>query len=71
MYHKKGTEKFLAGGGDYPWVKMIGRYRAPNSLEGWVVLNTDDPKALYQYAAEWAEFLNWNTTPVLTDEEAG
>ena len=40
-------------------------------LEGWIVLKTDDPKAIYQHAAEWGEFLNWETTPVFTDEEAG
>ena len=57
-YHQKGTEKFLAGGGDYPGVEMIGRYHAPGSLEGWIVLKTDDPKAMYQHAAEWPEFLN-------------
>ena len=38
---------------------------------GWIVLKTDDPKAIYQHAAEWGEFLNWETTPVFTDEEAG
>ena len=70
-YHQKGAEKFLAGGGDYPGVEMIGRYHAPGSLEGWIVLKTDDPKAIYQHAAEWGEFLNWETTPVFTDEEAG
>ena len=32
---------------------------------------TDDPKAIYQHVAEWGEFLNWVTTPVFTDEEAG
>ena len=67
----KGAEKFLGGGGDYPGVEMIGRYHAPGSLEGWIVVKTDDPKAIYQHAAEWGEFLNWATTPVFTDEEAG
>ena len=66
-YHQKGAEKFLGGGGDYPGVEMIGRYHAPGSLEGWIVLKTDDPKAIYQHAAEWGEFLNWETTPVFTD----
>ena len=70
-YHQKGAEKFLGGGGDYPGVEMIGRYHAPGSLEGWIFLKTDDPKAIYQHAAEWGEFLNWETTPVFTDEEAG
>ena len=70
-YHQKGAENFLGGGGDYPGVEIIGRYHAPGSLEGWIVLKTDDPKAIYQHAAEWGEFLNWETTPVFTDEEAG
>ena len=65
-FHQKGAEKFLGGGGDYPGVEMIGRYHAPGSLEGWIVLKTSDPKAIYQHAAEWGEFLNWETTPVFT-----
>ena len=69
-YHQKGADKFLAGGGDYPGAEMIGRYHAPGSLEGWIILKTDNPKALYEHVAQWAEFLNWETTPVFTDEEA-
>ena len=68
---KKVQKNFLQVVGNYPGVEMIGRYHAPGSLEGWIVLKTDDPKAIYQHAAEWAEFLNWETTPVFTDEEAG
>ena len=70
-YHQKGAEKFLATGAPYPGVKSFSRYHAPGSLEGWIVVETDDPKALYEHAAEWAEFLDWETTPVFTDEEAG
>ena len=66
---KKVQKNFLVGGGDYPGVEMIGRYHAPGSLEGWIVLKTDNPQAIYQHAAEWGEFLNWETTPVFTDEE--
>ena len=50
---------------------MTGRYYAPRSLEGWIVLKTDDPKAIYQHDAKWAEFLHWETKTVFTDEEAG
>ena len=39
-YRKKGAEKFLGGGGDYPGVVMVGRYHATGSLEGWIVLKT-------------------------------
>ena len=50
---------------------MIGRYHEPGSLEGWIVSNTHDPKAIYQHSAEWDEFLNLETKKVFTDEEAG
>tara|TARA_B100000212_G_scaffold296759_1_gene240216 strand:+ start:119 stop:256 length:138 start_codon:yes stop_codon:yes gene_type:complete len=43
---------------DYPGVEMIERYHAPSFLECWIVLKTDDPKAIYLYAAEWVEFLD-------------
>ena len=50
---------------------MVGRFHSQVSLKGRIILKTDDPKAIYQHAAEWGEFLNWETTPVFTDEEAG
>ena len=50
---------------------MIGRYHAPGSLEGWLILKTYNPKAMYEHEAQWGEFLNWETTLVFTDEEAG
>ena len=40
------------------------------SLEGWITLKTYNPKAIYEHVAQWAELLNWETTPVFTDEEA-
>ena len=70
-YHQKSAEKFLATGAPYPGVKSFSRYHSPGSLEGWIIVDSDDPKAIYEHAAEWAEFLDWETTPVLTDEEAG
>ena len=51
--------------------KAIALTKGKSSFQGWIVLKTDDPKAIYQHAAEWGEFLNWETTPVFTDEEAG
>lgn len=70
-FHQKSAEKFLATGAPYPGVKSFSRYHSPGSLEGWIVVDSDDPKPIYEHAAEWAEFLDWETTPVLTDKEAG
>ena len=68
-YHQKGAEKFLGGGGDYPGVEIIGRYHAPGSLEGWIVLKTDDPKAilLFPPIAFALTFLKINTDKSLID----
>ncbi len=69
-HHQKCAEKFLAGEGDYPEVEIIRRYHAPFSLKGWIIIKTNNPKAIYEYVAQWTEFLNWETKPVFTDEEA-
>jgi len=64
-------EKFLSTGAPFEGVNMIGRYHAPGSVNGWILIETDDLTAVYKHAAEWSEFLDWTTTPVLNDEEAG
>lgn len=52
-YHQKRAKNFLLEG-DYPGVEMIGRYHAPGSLEGWIVLKTDNPKAIYEHVPQWS-----------------
>ena len=64
-------KKFLETGAPFPGVTMHGRYHAPGSVNGWIILETDDISAVYRHAAEWAECLDWEVTPVLTDEQAG
>ena len=69
--HEKSAYKFLGGKGKFPGVKMLGRYHSPGSLKGWIILETDDAEAIYKHAAEWGEYLDWEATPVVTDEQAG
>jgi hypothetical protein len=64
-------DRFLEAGGLPPeGVDMIGRWHSMSGT-GCAVVETDDPKALYEWVAEWSEFLSLTTTPVLDDEEAG
>ena len=70
-YHEQAARKFLATQAPYPRANMLGRYHGPGSLEGWILVETDDPTALYEHVAEWGEFMEWETIPVFTDEEAG
>lgn len=63
--------KFLATGGMPPaGVKLLGRWHGMNGT-GFAVVETDDPKALYKWVAEWLEFLPITTTPCLEDADAG
>ena len=70
-YAQDAFKRFLATGAPFPGITSMQRYHAPGSVNGWIVVETDDPTALYAHAAEWAQFLEWTTTPVLTDEQAG
>lgn len=66
------VNKFLSTGAPMPeGSTLVGRYHAPGSVNGWLIVSTEDPKHLYFHASEWAELLNWKTTPILSDEEAG
>ena len=70
-YHEIAAKKFLATGAPFPECKSWKRFHAPGSLEGWLLVEADDASACYEHAAEWAECLDWEVTPVLSDEEAG
>jgi hypothetical protein len=50
---------------------MIGRWHAPGSTRGFLLVETDDLTALAEHAAEWSDVLAAEVTPVLDDAEAG
>ena len=68
---EKAVTKFLTTGAPFPGVNMIGRYHVPGSVQGWIILETQDVSAIYRHASEWAELLEWETSPVLSDADAG
>ena len=69
---EKAVHKFLSTGAPLPeGCKLVGRWHAPGSVNGWLLADTDDVTKVYEHASEWAELLNWKTTPVFTDEQAG
>lgn len=71
-HHQASGERFLKGGALPPeGVRLIGRWHAPGSVMGWAILEADDVKGVYQHAAEWANHLELQVTPVLEDAEAG
>ena len=58
-FHEQAAKKFLATQAPYPRANMLGRYHGPGSLEGWILVETADPTALYEHAADWGEFMEW------------
>ncbi|MEI9970067.1 MAG: DUF3303 family protein [Terracidiphilus sp.] len=48
----------------------MGRWHGMSG-NGFAVVETTDPKALYAWFAEWQEFLPIETTPCLEDADAG
>ena len=49
---QKRAKRFLATGATYAGEEMLGRYHAPGSLEGWILVKGEDPKTLYEHVAE-------------------
>ena len=70
-YHAIAAKKFLSTGAPFPEGKSWKRFHGPCSVEGWILVEADNADACYEHAAEWAECLDWEVTPVLTDDQAG
>lgn len=66
---KEAAARFLqTGGGPPAGVTMLGRWHGPGT--GWVLAETDNAKALYEWLAQWSDLLDFSVTPVLEDAEA-
>jgi hypothetical protein len=68
---RAAVARFLKGGGVTPaGVTLIGRWHGMSGT-GFAVVETSDAKALYEWIAEWSEFLPMQTTPLVEDADAG
>ena len=69
--HKPAIEGFLSSGAPLPeGINLVGRWHAPGSAYGWLLVEGDDITALAQHVAEWANLLEFQITPVIEDAEA-
>ena len=68
IHRKEANARFLeTGGGPPARVKMLGRWHGPAG--GFVLAETSDLKALYQWIGQWSDLLEFAITPVLEDAE--
>ena len=69
---KKAVDKFLSTQAPVPeGCQIVGRYHAPGSGKGWLIVDTNDLKTVYEHSSEWSEMLKWDVTPIVSDSEAG
>ena len=56
------AERFLSTGAPIPdSLRLIGRWHAPGSMYGWVLIEGDDQVALAQHAANGHAILNYRS----------
>lgn len=66
--HKPAGEAFVSAGAPMPeGLKLIGRWHAPGSAYGWLLVEGADETALAQHVAQWANLLEPQVTPVIED----
>jgi hypothetical protein len=69
--YTEAVEIFLSTGAPMSeGLTSLGRWHAPGSSYGWVLVETEDAVTLAQHMAEWANLLDLQVTPVIEDEEA-
>jgi len=51
-------------------VTLKGRWFTASHSKGFMLIESDDTKAMYRYVSEWASLIEFQIEPVVTDEEA-
>lgn len=65
----EGIARFKKLGAQAPGgAKFIGRLTRADLSGGFVLLETEDPKALAEFAYTWSDLMNLEIVPVLEDE---
>lgn len=70
QHQREAVARFLETGGAPPaGVKMLGRWHGSGT--GFVLAESDDVKAVFEWTNQWADLMEFEITPVMVDEEAG
>ena len=65
----EGIARFKKLGTQVPaGAKFVGRLTRADLGGGFVLLETEDPKALAEFAYTWSDLMNLEVVPVLEDE---
>jgi hypothetical protein len=68
---REAIDRFLAGQAQpLPGITPLGRWHKADFSGGFSLSETDNPSALYEFAAMWADVLEINSVLVIEDAEA-
>lgn len=68
----EAVDRFLAGQAQpLEGVTLLGRWHKVDLSGGVSLSETDDPKALYEFAAMWSDLLEIHSSAVVEDADAG
>lgn len=66
----EGVARFLKTGGQPPaGAKLLGRWTRADFSGGFDLIESDDPKALAEFALMWSDLMEISFAPVLEDSE--
>jgi len=69
---KEAVSRFLAGKAQPPaGVKLLGRWHKTDASGGYTLMESDNPTAMFEFAASWSDVLETHSTLVIEDAEAG
>ncbi len=72
MQRNDVQERFKSTGAPPPGgVTMKGRWHSVNGNEGYIIAESTDIEAVGTWIQEWSDLLQFEVTPVLTDEQIG
>ena len=67
--YRATVKRFLETGGAPPTgAQLIGRWHGSNG-KGFAVAESDDPKAIFRWMAEWYEVMEIEATPLVEDAD--
>jgi hypothetical protein len=69
---REAVGRFLAGQGmPAAGVTLLGRWHSADLSGGFSLFESDNPVAIYETSAVWADLLDMKIVPVVEDAEAG
>ena len=69
--YEKRVARFLETGAPPPeGVELLGRWFTASHSQGFMLVETEDANALFQWVSEWAALIDFVIEPVVTDAEA-